>query len=274
MARQAFNFEHQPLNAPIDSAQHIPSQCSPCIYLHHLCILITSIFWELWVVLHNSLFQVAAKLSLLPSEVSQPNVSTKDQLSFDSSAYLKRVSVPRVSGNKKDVEGWKAAFMSCVHKAGAFLEYKLLHFRECLQGETLKVVENLGHSAAAYEAAKTSSERRALALRMEELQEENKKDLESFAELLDAVVVTLVDDAGQAGELGGGSLYIMLQRKLNKGLLVKYKQWVTENGRTGNIQYLRKFINRESEFLTTVSEIITDIKKAVPSKKSGVDRPL
>ena len=85
------------------------------------------------------------------------------------------------------------------------------------------MVENLGHSAAAYEAAKTRLERKyggkrgALALRMDELhafksiREENEKDLESFVELLDAVVVNLVD-AGKAGELGRCSLYITLQR--------------------------------------------------------------
>ena len=49
---------------------------------------------------------------------------------------------------------------------------------------------------------------------------------------------TLVD-AGQAGEHGSSSLYITLQRKLNRSLLAKYKQWVTDNGRRGNVQDLQ-----------------------------------
>ena len=74
----------------------------------------------------------------------------------------------------------------------------MLRLHECLQGKALKVIENLGHSAAAYEAAKARLERkcggkrRALTLRLEELdafkqiREGNEKDLEHFAELLDA----------------------------------------------------------------------------------------
>ena len=84
---------------------------------------------------------------------------------------------------------------------------------ECLQNEALKVIENLGHAAAAYETAKARLERKyggkhgALTLRLEELdpfkqiREGNEKDLEHFAELLDAVVVNLTD-ANQEAELG------------------------------------------------------------------------
>ena len=143
--------------------------------------------------------------------------STTDQLSADASLYLKRVSVPKFSGNKKDYEAWKAAFNSCLDRGRATPEYKLLRLRECLQGEALKVVENLRHSAAAYEAAKTRLERkyggkrRALTLRMEELdafkpiRDGNEQDLEGLAELLDAIVVNLTD-ARQEAALGSGSL--------------------------------------------------------------------
>ena len=136
---------------------------------------------------------------------NQPLNSTTDQLSVDSASLLKRVSVPKFSGNKKNYEAWKAAVYSCVDQARATPEYKLLRMRECLQGEALKVVENLGHSAAADEAAKTRLERkyggarRALTLRLEELdafkpiREGDEKDLEGFAELLDAIVVNLKD---------------------------------------------------------------------------------
>ena len=58
---------------------------------------------------------------------------------------------------KKLHEGWKTAFMACVDKALATPEYKLLQLG---QGEALKVVEPLGHSAAAYEAAKERLERK------------------------------------------------------------------------------------------------------------------
>ena len=185
---------------------------------------------------------------------NQPSRSTTDQLSADASLFLKRASVPKFSGTKKDYEAWKAAFNLCVDKGSATPEYKLLRLRECLQGEALKVVENLGHSAAAYEAAKLRIEqkyggRRALTLRMEELdafkpiRDGNEEDLEGLAELLDAIVVNLTD-AGQEAELGSGSLYITIQRKLGKNLLAKYKQWLSDNYRDGNVQTLREFIDR------------------------------
>ena len=46
--------------------------------------------------------------------------------------------------------------MTCIDKAPATPEYKLLQLRQYLCGDALKAVETLGHSAAAYEAAKES----------------------------------------------------------------------------------------------------------------------
>ena len=152
-----------------------------------------------------------------------------------------------------------------VDRARATPEYKLLRLHECLQGEAFKVFENLGHSAAAYEAAKSLLERkyggkrRALMLRLEELEafkqirEGNEKDLEKFAELLDALVVNLTN-AKQEAELGNGSLYITLQRKFNKNLLAKYKQWICDSGTREDVNALKEFIDRESEFMTAASE--------------------
>lgn len=48
-------------------------------------------------------------------------------------------------------ENWKAAFLACVDQALATPEYKLLQLRQCLSGEALNVIENVGHSATAYQ---------------------------------------------------------------------------------------------------------------------------
>ena len=73
-------------------------------------------------------------------------------------------------------------------------------------------------------------------------------------------------DANQEAELGNGSLYITLPRKFNKSLLSKYKQWISDNHRTENVETLREFVDRESEFLTTASETISGVLRE-PSKK-------
>ena len=73
---------------------------------------------------------------------------------------LKRITIPVFSGDKRTYQNWKAAFMACIDKAPATAEYKLLQLRQYLSGEALKVIESLGHSAAAYEAAKDPLERK------------------------------------------------------------------------------------------------------------------
>ena len=74
-------------------------------------------------------------------------------------------------------------------------------------------------------------------------------------------------DAKPEAELGSGSLYITLQRKFNKNLLAKYKQWISNNGKSESVNALREFIDRESEFLTTASETIAGIFKGRKSQR-------
>ena len=68
-------------------------------------------------------------------------------------------------------------------------------------------------------------------------------------------------DAKQEAELGNGSLYITLQRKFNKNLLAKYRQWICDSRKSEDINVLREFIDWESEFMTAASEIIAGVLK-------------
>ena len=138
---------------------------------------------------------------------------------------LKRVQIPTFSGNKRNYQSWKAAFLACIDSAPATGEYKLLQLRQYLSGEALNVIENLGHSSTAYEAAKERLERkyggrrRQIAMYIEELEQfkqirsGNARDLDNFADLLDIAIINL-KEANQTQELGDGSLYAKLQRKL------------------------------------------------------------
>ena len=67
-------------------------------------------------------------------------------------------------------------------------------------------------------------------------------------------------DAKQDAELGNGSLYITLQRKFNRNLLAKYKQWICESRKSEDVNALREFIDQESEF-KTASETIAGVLK-------------
>ena len=129
---------------------------------------------------------------------------------------LKRMQIPVFTGEKKNYQSWKASFLACIDSAPATAEYKLLQLRQFVSGEALKVIDSLGHSAAAYEAAKGrldrkyGGKRRQIALYLEELKEfpqirqGHTKDIEEFADLLDKAMINL-QEAGQHHELGFGS---------------------------------------------------------------------
>ena len=144
------------------------------------------------------------------------------------------------NGDKSNYESWKSAFTACIDKAPATPENKILQLRQCLFGEALRTIQNLGHSAASYEAAKARLERkfggqrRKIALYLEQLerlkpmQDEDPKELEKIAEILDIVIVNL-KEADRDEELGNGVLYVTLQKKLTESLLVRYHRWIYEN---------------------------------------------
>ena len=107
------------------------------------------------------------------------------------------------SGEKRQYQNWKAAFLACIDSAPATDEYKLLQLRQYLSGDALKVIENLGHSAYAYKAAKErldrkyGGKRRQIAIYLEDLENFRQirlgstRDLENFADLLDIAIINL-----------------------------------------------------------------------------------
>ena len=134
------------------------------------------------------------------------NIRGEDQelIGIDLWKQLRRVSIPIFDGNKSTYESWEAAaFTACIDQAPATPEYKLLQLRQHLAWDALKCIENLGHSAGAYEASKNRLERkfggsrRRLAIYIEQLegfgsiQYGNAKDVEEFSDLLDVAIINL-----------------------------------------------------------------------------------
>ena len=170
----------------------------------------------------------------LPADRSANDASS---LSLDSTKLLQRISIPKFSGERKIYESWKAAFLSCIDRTTATTEYKILHLHNSLEGEALEAIQNLGYSPAAYNVAlerlerKYGGKKRQIMVRMEELDnfrpihDGSPRDVEKLAELIDVLVVNL-EDAGLYNELGYGSVYITLQRKLSEGMLTRYFRWV------------------------------------------------
>ena len=177
---------------------------------------------------------VDSAMSLNPMAASyEPKTNTGiPTIGQDMWRQLKRVQIPVFAGNKRNYQSRKAAFFACIDSAPATAVYKLLQLRQYLSGEALKVIENLGHSATAYEAAKERLERkyggmrRQISIYLEDLEQfrqirpGNAKDIEQFADLLDLAIINL-KKARQHFKLGNGSLYTKLQRKSPEAMLAQ-----------------------------------------------------
>ena len=166
---------------------------------------------------HQELLSVS-----MTDNVSQ-YTSDSTLIGLDLWKQLKRVTIPVFTGDKKTYQSWKAAFTACVDNAPATAEYKLLQLRQCLAGEALKTIENLGHSATTYHTAKERLERkfgghrRQIALYLEEVDNfrpvcpGNYKEIEKFADLLDITIVNL-KEANCSEELNDDLLYLKYRR--------------------------------------------------------------
>ena len=115
---------------------------------------------------------------------------------------------------------------------------------------------------------KYGGKRRQIAIYLEELERfrhictGNAKDLESFADLLDIAIINL-QEAGQDQELGDGSLYTKLQRKLLESLLTRYHRWVFENDISESVLTLRSWVLQESQFQTVAAETVHGVSGTI-----------
>ena len=215
-----------------------------------------------------------------PLNVPFESPSAAPSIGHDLWRQLKRVQIPVFSGEKRQYQSLKAAFLACINSAPATGEYKLLQLCQYLTGDALKVIENLGHSANAYEAAKERLDRkyrgkcRQIAIYLEDLENFRQirpgsaRDLENFADLLDIAIINL-KEAGLNHELQDGSLYTKLQRKLPKSLLARYHRWVFENSVSESVLTLRTWVIQESEFQTVATETIHGLTGQVPTQASN-----
>ena len=180
-------------------------------------------------------------------------------IGYDMRTQLKPVQIPTFSGNKRSYPTWKAAFMACVDRAPVTPEYKMLQPRQYVSGEALIAIENLGFSPAAYETAKDRLERKYGGMRrqkasfMEDLGQfqqipsGNAEEQERSADLLDMTIINL-KEVGDHQDLGDGSLYIQLQKKLPQVLLARYHRWLFENNITELVVALQTWVLQESHF--------------------------
>ena len=204
------------------------------------------------------------------------NTAASPSIGQDLWRQLKRVQIPVFTGEKRQYQSWKAAFLACIDSAPATGEYKLLQLRQYLSGDALKVIENLGHSATAAKERlerKNGGKRRQIAIYIEDLEnfrqirQGDARGLEKFADLLNIAIINL-KEAGLHYELQDGSLYTKVQRKLPETLLARYHRWVYENGQSESVLTLRTWVIQESEFQTVATETVHGLAGQVSDQES------
>ena len=183
---------------------------------------------------------------------------------------LKKVSIPVFSGDKATYPGWRAAFYQCIDEAQVSQEYKLLHLKQCLTGEPLRLVERMGHSAAAYTTAKAKldqkygGKRRLIAAhldvleRCKPLRDGNAKDFETFADLVDTAVLNL-KATERYSELGNGTLYVTLLRKLSTTMIAQYMRWIAKEQKVESVESLKQWALEESEYQVIAAETVSGV---------------
>ena len=139
--------------------------------------------------------------------------------------------------------------------------------KQFLSGEALQAIANFGYTQRGYEAAKArldkkfGGQRRQAARYVEKLERvgslsgSKAAELERFADLLEVAVVNL-QDAGHTAELGAGTFYMTLLRKLSEQLLTQYQRWLFDNRRRENVLALLEWASQEAEFLTRATETV------------------
>ena len=155
----------------------------------------------------SQLITVAAK-HVLTMSAHHPSASNLLDLDANLWQQLEHVTILTFSGNKWAYGTWKSAFTACIDRAPATTEYKLLQLCQCLHGETLKAVDGLGHSVAAYDTAKArlekkyGRERRQVTTYLEEILQfapvclGKAEDLDHFVDLINMIVINLKDTTG------------------------------------------------------------------------------
>ena len=213
-----------------------------------------------------------------PSYSSNSNTSLTHRNGDSGWNNLERIRIPTFSGSKTEFQHWSATFTSCVDATAMSAQFKMLRLESCFAGEALETIKGLGYSEAAYEAAKSrlsrkyGGNRREIQSHVDELtkmkpiREENAKELEKFADMLERAVINLQDN-NRAADLEAGTLYTIILEKLPENLLSQYIRWIKENLRVESLITLKDLTAEEAEYQIQATKIKHGFKSGTTNGK-------
>ncbi|CAB4004316.1 Hypothetical predicted protein, partial [Paramuricea clavata] len=169
---------------------------------------------------------------------------------------LKPLRVPTFDGDKKKFEEFWGLFVSLVDMSNEPTSLKMARLRQSLTGIALDSIRGLGVSGPEYKEAKEilntkfGGQRRQLRAylddleRMHPLRAADVQGFERFADLVRVTVVKLQAE-GKVGELGDGTLYSLLVKKLTGHQLEIYTRWMNEHSKDRSVLSLRDWLKEE-----------------------------
>ena len=184
---------------------------------------------------------------------------------------LKKIEIPVFSGDSKEYHKWAATFDACVDSADGTKEEKIFHLRQYLSGEPLRLIDNLGFSASAYDGALERLKRKYGGKEREyrnltegietfkPIRSGEVRDMERFVELLDTLIRRLTD-LGRENELEDGFLYQRVIKKLPEDLAVLWLRWLRDGGESKNIKNLFEWIREETEGIRCAQEEVQGVE--------------
>ena len=93
-------------------------------------------------------------------------------------------------------------------------------------------------------------------------------DVKKFADLLD-IAITNLKETRRVEELGNGTFYRKLQRKMPERMVAQCQRWIFENHEEENVESLRTFIIQEAELQTEAAETIHGLHKTGYTKSKN-----
>ena len=172
---------------------------------------------------------------------------------------LQRIPLPECNGNEKEFSQWWSTFNTLVHSTNLPVDIKFLHLKNCLKEKTVILLQDVEHDEAGYGSVvqqlheRFGGERRRITGRLSELdnfkpiQEGEILKLRDFVYLINKIMLNM-QRSGCEGELGSGSLYFTMKRKLPDSLLIRYHRWLHSCGIVGDVAALREYTHDEVVF--------------------------
>ena len=197
---------------------------------------------------------------------------------------LKPLKVPDFDGDKRKFEEFWGMFQSLVDRSNEPISLKMARLRQCLSGTALDSIRGLGVSEAEYEEAKKileakfGGQRRQLRAYLDDLermQPLRAADVQGFQRFTDLVRVTVVklQAEGKEGELGDGTLYSLLVKKLTGWQLEAYTRWMNEHKNERSVLSLRDWLKEEVSVRVEAIEMAHGLDKEDDDKNSRKPYP-